>query len=169
MRSGTTPCGRWPTSPTPAEPCRRAQELRVASAHGAASLRTRASRVHDGPGLYDVLDTPPNNAPDDFVRPNQIFAVSLPFAPLIRNSPLASSWWSIVRANSDAATACAHSRRAIPPIGRATRATRWSRDSACHQGTAWPWLLGPFAEAHYQVSTGSGTALDLLRPLLTHR
>ena len=27
----------------------------------------------------------------------------------------------------------------------------WSRDGAYHQGTAWPWLLGAFAEAHYRV------------------
>ena len=28
----------------------------------------------------------------------------------------------------------------------------WSRDSAYHQGTVWPWLMGPFITAHIKVN-----------------
>jgi glycogen debranching enzyme len=41
----------------------------------------------------------------------------------------------------------------------------WSRDGAYHQGTAWPWLLGPFAEAHYRVRGDREAAREILRPL----
>jgi 4-alpha-glucanotransferase len=37
------------------------------------------------------------------------------------------------------------------------------RDSAYHQGTAWPWLLGAFAEAHYRVFNDRDAAQSLLR------
>jgi glycogen debranching enzyme len=40
-----------------------------------------------------------------------------------------------------------------------------SRDGAYHQGTAWPWLLGPFAEAHFKVYGEKRKALALLEPL----
>jgi glycogen debranching enzyme len=42
------------------------------------------------------------------------------------------------------------------------------RDSAYHQGTAWPWLLGPFVEAHYKVHGDKSAARELLKPLTAH-
>ena len=41
----------------------------------------------------------------------------------------------------------------------------WSRDGAYHQGTAWPWLLGAFAEAHFKVYADRDQAMSFLRPL----
>ena len=38
----------------------------------------------DGQGLHDVIDGP--DGIDDRIRPNQIFAVSLPHSPLCRRS-----------------------------------------------------------------------------------
>ena len=55
----------------------------------AAIFASRFAR-HDGRGLYDVLDTPNHHAPDKAIRPNQIFAVSLPFPPLASDTALAS-------------------------------------------------------------------------------
>jgi glycogen debranching enzyme len=33
-----------------------------------------------------------------------------------------------------------------------------SRDSAYHQGTVWPWLIGPFVSAYMKVHDNSGAA-----------
>ena len=47
------------------------------------------------------------------------------------------------------------------------------RDAAYHQGTAWPWLIGPFAEAWVRVRGGTAAAKRearerFLAPLLQH-
>lgn len=42
------------------------------------------------------------------------------------------------------------------------------RDGAYHQGTAWAWLLGPWALAHYRVYHDADTAQRLLRPIGDH-
>ncbi|MGH7294880.1 MAG: amylo-alpha-1,6-glucosidase, partial [Polyangiaceae bacterium] len=48
-----------------------------------------------------------------------------------------------------------------------------ARDGAYHQGTAWPWLLGPFVEAWVRVRRSAPEAILLARerfldPLLAH-
>jgi glycogen debranching enzyme len=47
-----------------------------------------------------------------------------------------------------------------------------SRDSAYHQGTVWPWLIGPFISAYMKVHGNSAAtrerALELLQPLKAH-
>ena len=58
-------------------------------------------------------------------------------------------------------------------IGRATRATCRARDGAYHQGTVWPWLLGPFVEAWVRVRGDAADARRearrrFLEPLLAH-
>ncbi len=46
------------------------------------------------------------------------------------------------------------------------------RDRAYHNGTVWPWLMGPFIDAHLKVHDRSPRAIDRartwLRPLLDH-
>ena len=43
---------------------------------------------------------------------------------------------------------------------------QFSRDSAYHQGTVWPWLLGPFITAYVKVHGGSTQARSRVRDLL---
>jgi len=130
----------------------------------AAIFAARFAR-HDGRGLADVLDTPNNNAPDESIRPNQIFAVSLPFAPLEADSALAQSVVDVVLA--ELVTPCG--LRTLSPQDHAYRSRyegdTGNRDGAYHQGTAWPWLLGAFAEAHYKVYKDREQAKGFLRPL----
>jgi predicted glycogen debranching enzyme len=33
----------------------------------------------------------------------------------------------------------------------------WDRDTAYHQGTVWPWLIGPFITAYVRVNGGTKT------------
>ncbi len=48
----------------------------------------------------------------------------------------------------------------------------WERDGAYHQGTVWPWLMGPFITAYIKVNGGSNTArnqaAEWLAPLKGH-
>jgi len=47
-----------------------------------------------------------------------------------------------------------------------------SRAEAAHQGTVWPWLMGPFADAHFRVfghtEESRRTMRALLAPLRAH-
>jgi glycogen debranching enzyme len=49
---------------------------------------------------------------------------------------------------------------------------QWARDGAYHQGTVWPWLIGPYLSAYFRVHGVSETtrrhARKLLEPLTAH-
>jgi predicted glycogen debranching enzyme len=117
--------------------------------------------------LYDVVNGGP---PDGSIRPNQIFAVSLHHSML-----------SPERARAVVETV---ERELLTPVGLRTlspsdpryRSTyegnQYSRDSAYHQGTVWPWLLGPFVSAYVRVNDGTAQsrarAHELLRSIEQH-
>ncbi len=129
-----------------------------------ASFIARFARS-DGRGLYDVLDTPNHGMPDSSIRPNQIFALSLPFAPIAAGSDLAAAVLEVVEAE----LVTPFGLRTLSPQDPAYRpryeGDSWHRDGAYHEGTAWPWLLGPFAEAHFRHFADREAALALLSPL----
>jgi len=124
--------------------------------------------------LYDVVDV--DHEPgkiDRSIRPNQLFAVGgLPFA-LIDNSETA-------RAIVDQCE-----QLLLTPLGLRTLSpndpsykgrytgTPLERDGAYHQGTVWPWLLGPFVEAWLRVhdngqSSKAEARQRFLKPLHDH-
>ena len=116
--------------------------------------------------LYDVLDADGGASPDASVRPNQIFAVSLPLGVL---SP------ERMRAVVDTCgreLLTSYGLRSLSPkdpayVGRYA-GDPWQRDAAYHQGTVWSWLLGPFARAHYRVHRDARQALAFLAPMAQH-
>lgn len=103
--------------------------------------------IEDGAYLGDVFS---QGALDRAIRPNQIFAVSLPFSPLTPSQ--ATGVCSKVREHL--LTPCG--LRTLSPAGSAYRGRyegdSVQRDGAYHQGTVWPWLLGPFGEACLKVA-----------------
>jgi predicted glycogen debranching enzyme len=111
---------------------------------------------------FDVIDAP-GIGNDATLRPNQIFAASLPVSPL---SP---------QRQKSVVDICA--RELLTPIGLRSLApsepgyighyggTPQARDAAYHQGTVWAWLLGPFAVAHFRVYKDAGAARKFLEPL----
>jgi len=117
--------------------------------------------------LFDVVN---GDAKDGAIRPNQIFAVSLPHSML-----------SQARAADVVTTVWMH---LLTPLGLRTLAPndpeyhgRYSggpaeRDAAYHQGTVWPWLLGPFVTAYVRVHRSSASARAQARrwlaPLADH-
>jgi predicted glycogen debranching enzyme len=78
---------------------------------------------------------------DSRLRPNQLLAVSLPFAPLRERSVVESC----------AALVTPLGLRSLEPADPGYRprhrGSPAERDSAYHQGTVWPWLVGPYVEA----------------------
>ena len=111
---------------------------------------------------YDVVDGPDGD--DPALRPNQLFAVSLPYSPLSEQQQ---------RAVVDV---CArhlytpHGLRSLSPhhqayVGRYGGDSR-QRDGAYHQGTAWSWLIGPFARAHLRVYCDPTLARSYMMPLI---
>lgn len=105
------------------------------------------------------------------LRPNQIFAASLPASPL--SPPVARAMLETV------------GRELLTPQGLRTLSPNdagyrpryegnlFLRDGAYHNGTVWPWLLGPYVEALLRVHDFSDAArreaLDVLAPLVTGR
>jgi predicted glycogen debranching enzyme len=103
--------------------------------------------------LYDVVNGGP---PDASIRPNQIFAVSLPHSML--SPERAKEVVSIVQQH----LLTPYGLRSLAPSdaqyrGRYT-GDGGSRDGAYHQGTVWPWLMGPFITAYIKVNGGSDAA-----------
>jgi predicted glycogen debranching enzyme len=116
--------------------------------------------------LYDVVDVDGGTAHDASIRPNQIFAVSLPYSVLPREQ---------MRAVVDACARellTSHGLRSLSPGDPAYQGhytgNSWQRDAAYHQGTVWSWLLGPFARAHYRVYGDASLAQSFLAPIAQH-
>ena len=115
--------------------------------------------------LYDVLDIP-DGTDDASLRPNQCIALALSSCPL----PEAQA-----RRALDAVTATLltpYGLRTLAPddpryIGR-YGGNRYARDGAYHQGTVWPWLLGPYADALRRLGGTRAEVRALVRPLLDH-
>src|SRR5437867_1256206 len=117
--------------------------------------------------LYDVVDGGP---PDASIRPNQIFAVSLPHSLL---SPERAK--SVVEKVQEHLLT-PYGLRSLAPSdpqyrGR-YRGGPAERDGAYHQGTVWPWLMGPFISAYVKVNRDSDVArrqaAEWLAPLKDH-
>ncbi len=110
---------------------------------------------------FDVIDGPEGS--DASLRPNQIFAVSLPGSLLTAEQQ---------RAVVDA---CAqhlltpHGLRSLAPADPRYRGhcdgPPAERDAAYHQGTVWGWLLGPFALAHQRVYGDAAQAMSYLEAI----
>ncbi|MBX3441081.1 MAG: glycogen debranching enzyme family protein [Planctomyces sp.] len=141
----------------------RLLERWVGDEHGAseaARFRAHADRIRqsfndrfwnpDTGYLFDVVDGEKGN--DPACRPNQLFAISLPFAVLDE-----SRWPAVLQAAEE---------RLLTPVGLRSLAPQdpdykptyhgdlRTRDAAYHQGTVWGWLIGPFIDAWLRVHPG---------------
>lgn len=120
---------------------------------------------------FDVLDTPDGN--DDAIRPNQIFAVSLPTDLSLSPTPL-------LMPSCQKAVVDTVARELLTSYGLRSLASydphyigfyggdQFQRDSAYHQGTVWSWLLGAFVQAHLRVYRQPDYARELLEPIADH-
>ncbi len=118
-------------------------------------------------GLNDVVD---DDRRDSAIRPNQIFAVSLPHSPLTTEQQ--SVVVEIVR------------RELLTPVGLRTLSAhdpnyhgrytgeQMNRDRAYHNGTVWAWPIGAFLEAYLKINQFSAEAKSQAKhwlvPLIDH-
>ena len=113
---------------------------------------------------FDVIDAP-DIGNDPSLRPNQIFAVSLPESPL---SPEQKKAVVDVCARR---LLTSHGLRSLAPGERGYQGHYGGgpreRDGAYHQGTVWGWLLGPFVLAHLRVYGDRQAAESFLKPIGT--
>ncbi len=140
---------------------------RYRSMASAASLSFNRLFWNEGSGcLYDVI----KGGPDVSIRPNQIFAVSLV------HSMLAPELAKRVVESVQQHLLTPYGLRTLAPSdphyrGRYTGGPV-ERDGAYHEGTVWPWLMGPFITAYVKVNGGSEAsrrqADEWLLPLKNH-
>ncbi len=113
---------------------------------------------------FDVIDGPDGN--DAALRPNQLFALSL--EPDLLDDARAATVLAVCAAYLHTSlglrTLAPFEADYEPEYG----GDRWTRDGAYHQGTVWPWLLGPYITAHHRVHGDRSAALELLEPLIEH-
>lgn len=115
--------------------------------------------------LFDVVDG--ENGDDPSFRPNQIFSFSLKY-PVLN----AEHWEKVLRKVHD---------KLLTPYGLRTLEVTHpdfkanyegdlrSRDAAYHQGTVWPWLIGPFIDGWLKVYPTKGKeAAHFLEALFDH-
>ena len=137
----------------------------------AEGYRAEADRVRDSfrarfwnpqrACLYDVL-TP--DGPDARLRPNQIFAVSLPFGLLERDRQQAVV--RIVERELLTSVGLRTLERSDPDYKPRYQGSPAERDAAYHQGTVWPWLLGPFIDAYLAAFGKTAANLAYCRDLI---
>ncbi|MEH1792729.1 amylo-alpha-1,6-glucosidase [Nostoc sp.] len=113
---------------------------------------------------YDVLDSPDGD--DAALRPNQIFAVSLPESPL---TPAQQR--GVVEACGQTLLT-SHGLRSLAPDHPKYQGkyggNQYQRDGSYHQGTVWGWLLGPFVLAHLRVYKNPDRSRQFLEPMANH-
>jgi predicted glycogen debranching enzyme len=93
--------------------------------------------------LYDVVDG--EQGDDPALRPNQLFAISLDFPVLAKEK------WAPVMECVRRELLTPVGLRSLSPHDKNYRPKYFGslrdRDAAYHQGTVWPWLIGPFIDA----------------------
>jgi predicted glycogen debranching enzyme len=104
--------------------------------------------------LHDVVDGPDGD--DATLRPNQLLAWSLPYAPL-RPSPAALQ-------TIGAALMTPLGLRTLAPTSPgyhgSHRGGPTERDTAYHTGSVWPWLTGPFVSAWRRLGVSAEQTLS---------
>lgn len=143
----------------------------------ASAYRARANQVKESFNakfwdssnqcLFDVVD---GDEPDDHIRPNQIYAVSLPFSLLPEEQEKAV----VTLVEKELFVGCGLRSLAPdhPDYHGIYCGALAKRDAAYHQGTAWGFLLGGFFSAYMKVNHHSSSAAEnavrMLEPVRKH-
>lgn len=115
--------------------------------------------------LYDVID---GDNKDSSLRPNQLFAISLPFQLI--NGKKAKAVLKIVTEKLYTPVGLrslpADDERYVPVYG----GDAWHRDSSYHQGTVWSWLLGAYTDCVMKLGSKDpkGKSKKLLKAFAYH-
>ncbi|GAB1690659.1 amylo-alpha-1,6-glucosidase [Krasilnikovia sp. M28-CT-15] len=114
------------------------------------------SRRFPAPGglLFDVVDGPAGD--DATLRPNQLLAWSLPYAPLRPEpAPLQAIGRALMTPLGPRSMAATE-----PGYRGLHRGSPEERDTAYHTGTVWPWLTGPYVAAWRRLGVSAEQTLS---------
>lgn len=152
-----------------------AWQIRAENQAAAKRLATRAERARTsfnrrfwhsaGNYLFDVIDG--EHGDDAALRPNQLLAISLDHPVL---DP--AHWKPVVETvTAQLLTPCG--LRTLSPghpdYKRTYDGDLRARDAAYHQGTVWPWLIGPYIDAWLRVyPTEPQNAFEILKGFEAH-
>lgn len=118
---------------------------------------------------FDVLESPTGN--DDTLRPNQLFAISVPIAAGYPPLLTPDQQKQVVEVCAEHLLT-SHGLRSLSPTDPHYQGQyggdQTHRDAAYHQGTVWAWLLGAFTLAHYAVFQDKTQANQFLKPIAHH-
>jgi predicted glycogen debranching enzyme len=109
----------------------------------------------EGGYLYDVIN---DEEKDATLRPNQIFAVSLPFTML--DPAKEKAVVNAVKEHLYVGVGLRSLATDDPQYKGIYQGAIEKRDRAYHQGTAWGFLLGAFIEAYLKVGGGSAQTIE---------
>ncbi len=115
---------------------------------------------------FDVLDG--TEGDDPALRPNQLFALSLPDNGILPPL-LAPEQEKQILEHCGQTLLTSHGLRSLAPADPNYRGLYAGdplhRDGSYHQGTTWGWLIGPYVQAHLRVFQDPDTALEFLDPM----
>jgi predicted glycogen debranching enzyme len=141
-------------------PAGRYREM-AAQAHESAQERFW---YREGGYCYDVVDTADGD--DASLRPNQVIALGLVY-PLIEGDR-AHSALDVITSK----LLTPYGLRTLSPDDPRYQASyqgdQRARDAAYHMGMAWPWLMGPYLDAHLRLERDRELVRRLLEPFLAH-
>ncbi len=113
-----------------------------------------------GQYLYDYIDGETKNMA---IRPNQIFAISLPYSTL--STKRQRSVIEIVKEH----LLTPYGLRSLSPKDRDYvghyYGNQYERDRAYHQGTVWAWLIGPYISAYARAYAGNKDIKNYIKKL----
>jgi predicted glycogen debranching enzyme len=112
--------------------------------------------------LYDFVD-PDSRTHDKTIRPNMVFAASLPFSPFSRIQQKAII--DTIERNLLTPRGLRSLSPNHPDYCGQIGGDHEQRNHDCFKGTAWPWLLGAFFDAYLKIFDHSGT--HFLKSLLS--
>jgi len=103
-----------------------------------------------------LADTINGTDKDWSIRPNQIFALSLPFSPV--PDEIKKSVLDVVENELLTPRGLRTLSPRNPDYKGVYQGTQEERDRAYHQGTIWPWLFGHFSEAYLKLYKKGGVS-----------
>lgn len=124
-----------------------------ARALGERARRSFAVRFMRDGRVLDVADGPAGD--DGAHRPNALLALALPHAPLADPAPVRSARGALLTSLGLRSLAPGQ-----PGYRGRHRGGPAERDAAYHQGTVWPWLIGPFVAASLRAGESVDGVLD---------
>ncbi len=118
--------------------------------------------------LNDVVI--PGATPDQTLRPNMIYAESLPFTALSELQQ--NSIVALVQQKLFTPFSLRTLEKDHPDFKPTYQGDTWQRDNAYHQGTVWPFLMGEFFMAYLKINSFSNKSVaqvkKWMKPLKKH-